>query len=168
MQALAHHREQGRNYDVESFLRGASAAAGRMLAALAWYYPELEGANERRWDFLVTAAGLYLVSRDTELTSLDRSELPAHLAQGMASCHRFVGRASPGITDSRTFDWAIGYWLLSGLFREEPGVDRVWLAAAIGEALGKTSNTLASLTRLRPAPGSTTRASAAVATAGKG
>ena len=83
MQAPAHHREQGRNYDVESLVRGASAAAGRMLDALAWYYPELRQADQRRWNFLATAAGLYLASRSTELTRTDRRDLPDH---GHAVC----------------------------------------------------------------------------------
>ena len=150
MQALAHHREQGRNYDVENLVRGASAAAGRMLVALAWYYPELRAADERRWNFLATAAGLYLTSRSTELTSTDQRDLPDHLAQGMISCRHFVARAARDATDSLTHDWAVGCWVLAGLFRQEPRAKQVWMAASIGEALSKTSPTLANLTRLRP------------------
>ena len=150
MQALAHRREQGRNYDVERLVRGAAAAAGRMLVALAWYYPELRPADKRRWNFLATAAGLYLASRSTELTSTDQRDLPDHLAKAMASCRHFVARAARGATDALTLDWAVGCWVLSGLFRQEPRVDQAWLAAAIGQALSKTSPTLASLTRLRP------------------
>jgi hypothetical protein len=150
MQALAHHREQGGNYDVESLVRAASAAAGRMLVTLAWYYPELRPADKRRWDFLATTAGLYLASRSTELTSMDRRDLPDHLEQAMASCRGFVARAARSATDALTLDWAVGCWVLSGLFRQEPRVDQVWLAAAIGEALSKTSPTLANLTRLQP------------------
>jgi hypothetical protein len=150
MQAPAHRREQGRNYDVESLVRSASAAAGRMLVALTWYYPELRPADERRWDFLATAAGLYLASRSTELTRTDERGLPDHLAQAMASCRHFVARATRGATDALTLDWAVGYWVLSGLFRQEPGVDQAWLAAAIGETLSRTSGTLANLTRLQP------------------
>ncbi len=150
MQAPAHHREQGRNYDVESLVRSASAAAGRMLVALTWYYPELRPADERRWNFLVTAAGLYLTSQATELTRTDQRDLPDHLAQAMASCHHFVARATRSATDALTLDWAVGYWVLSGLFRQEPGVDQAWLAAAIGETLSRTSGTLANMTQLQP------------------
>ena len=163
MQALTHHREQGRNYDVESLVRGASAAADRMLAALAWYYPELRPADEKRWNFLATAAGLYLTSRSTELTSTDKRDLPDHLAQAMASCRHFVARAARDATDALTLDWAVGCWVLSGLFRQEPRVDQAWLAAAIGEALSRTSGTLANLTRLRPP---TSRARPAAASGG--
>jgi hypothetical protein len=161
MQAPAHHREQGRNYDVENLIRGASAAAGRMLVALAWYYPELRSADERRWNFLATAAGLYLASRSTELTRTDQHDLPDHLAQAMASCRHFVSRATRGATDALTLDWAVGYWVLSGLFRQEPRVDQAWLAAAIGETLSRTSDTLANLTRLQPSASKARPAAAA-------
>lgn len=150
MQAMAHHREQGRNYDVESLVRSATAAAGRMLDALTWYYPELHQADKRRWEFLVTAAGLYLASGSTELTRADRRALPDHLVQAMDSCRHFVARATRGATDQLTADWAIGYWVLSGLFRREPGADQAWLAAAIGETLRRTSATLAKATGLQP------------------
>jgi len=150
MQALAHHREQGRNYDVERLVRGTSVAAGRMLVTLAWYYPELRPADEQKWNFLATAAGLYLASVGTELTRADQRDLPDHLAQAMASCRHFVARAARGATDSLTHDWAVGCWVLSGLFRQEPRAEQVWMAASIGEALSKTSPTLANLTRLRP------------------
>jgi hypothetical protein len=150
MQAPAHHREQGRNYDVENLVRGASAAAGRMLDALAWYYPELRPADVRRWNFLATAAGLYLASRSTELTSTDRRDLPDHLAQAMSSCRHFVAGAARGATDALTLDWAVGYWVLSGLFRQEPRADQAWLAAAIGETLSRTSGTLTNMTQLQP------------------
>lgn len=151
MQALARRREQGRNYDTVSLVRGFSAAAGGMLTALARYYPDLLEADERRWGFLATAAGLYLASQATELTELDQRELPDHMAQGMASCRNFVPRAARGATDSLTLDWAVGCWILSGLFREEPQPAQAWMAAAIGDALAQTSRTLASITRLRPA-----------------
>ena len=149
MQAPAHHREQGRNYDVESLVRGASAAADRMLVALTWYYPELRPADERRWNFLATAAGLYLASRHTELTRTDQRDLPDHLAQAMASCRHFVAQTAQGATDALSLDWAVGYWVLSGLFRQEPRVDQAWLAAAIGETLRRTSGTLANMTQLQ-------------------
>jgi hypothetical protein len=150
MQAPAHHREQGRNYDVESLVRGASAAADRMLVALTWYYPELRPADERRWNFLATAAGLYLASQSTELTRTDQRDLPDHLAQAMASCRHFVARATRGVSDALTLDWAVGYWVLSGLFRQEPRVDQAWLAAAIGETLSRTSGTLTKMAQLKP------------------
>lgn len=150
MQALVHHLEQGRNYDVESFVRGASAAAGRMLVTLAWYYPELRPADKRRWDFLATAAGLYLASRGTELTSTDKRDLADHLVQAMASCRHFVARASRGATDELTVHWAVGSWVLSGLFRQEPQAEQAWMAAAVGEAISRTSDTLANLTRRHP------------------
>ena len=150
MQALAHRREQGRNYEVTRLVRAASAAAGRMLVTLAWYYPELRPADERKWNFLATAAGLYLTSVGTELTSTDLRDLPDHLAQAMASCRHFVARATRGATDALTLDWAVGYWVLSGLFRREPRVDQVWLAAAIGETLSRTSGTLTNMTQLQP------------------
>jgi len=161
MQALAHRREQGRNYEVTRLVRAASAAAGRMLVTLAWYYPELRPADERKWNFLATAAGLYLTSVGTELTSTDLRDLPDHLAQAMASCRHFVARASRGATDSLTHDWAVGCWVLSGLFRQEPRAEQVWMAASIGEALSKTSPTLARMTLLRPSA-SRTRPAAAV------
>lgn len=150
MQATAHHREHGPNYDAESLVRSASAAAARMRDALASYYPELRPADERRWEFLVTAAGLYLASGSTELTRTDRQALPDHLVQAMDSCRHFVDRAGRGATDAITSDWAIGYWVLSGLFRREPAADQAWLAAAIGETLRRTSATLAESTRLQP------------------
>jgi hypothetical protein len=150
MQALEQHREQGRNYDVERLVRGTSAAAGRMLVALAWYYPELRSADERRWTFLVTAAGLYLTSRSTELTRTDQRALPDHLAQGMTSCRHFVARAAREATDSLTRDWAVGCWVLSGMFREEAKGEKLWMATAIGEALGQVSDAVAALTLLRP------------------
>ncbi|MHC4342539.1 MAG: hypothetical protein ACYSX0_20280 [Planctomycetota bacterium] len=164
MQALEHHREQGRNYDVERLVRGTSAAAGRMLVALAWYYPELRSADERRWNFLVTAAGLYLTSQGTELTKTDQFDLPDHLARGMNSCRHFVAHAARDATDSLTRDWAVGCWVLSGLFRQEPRAEQVWMAASIGEALNRVSRAVATLTLLRP---SATRARpAAVASGG--
>lgn len=150
MQAPAHHREQGCNYDVESLVRGASAAAGRMLAALAWYYPELHPADKRRWNFLASAAGLYLASQSTELTTADRRDLPDHLVQAMDSCRHFVARAAQGSTEKLTLDWAVGYWVLSGLFRREPREGQAWLAAAIGETLRRTSGTLVNTARLKP------------------
>ncbi len=119
------------------------------LVALAWYYPELRSADERRWTFLVTAAGLYLTSRSTELTRTDQRALPDHLAQGMTSCRHFVARAARDGTDSLTLDWAVGCWVLSGLFRQEPKAEQVWMASAIGEALSRSSDVLADLTRLR-------------------
>ncbi len=161
MQALAHHREQGRNYDVERLVRGTSAAAGRMLAALAWYYPELRSADERRWNFLVTAAGLYLTSQSTELTRTDQLDLPDHLAQGMNSCRHFVARAARDGTDSLTRDWAVGCWVLSGLFRQKPRAEQVWMAASIGEALNQVSRAVASLTLVRPSASRARSASAA-------
>jgi hypothetical protein len=150
MQAPEHHREHGRNYDVARLVRGASAAAGRMLDALAWYYPELCTADERRWNFLATAAGLYLASRRTELTRADQRALPEHLARAMGSCRDFVARAARGATDALTLDWAVGYWVLSGLFRQEPRADQAWVAAAIGETLSRTSDTLAKMSQFRP------------------
>jgi hypothetical protein len=150
MQAPAHHREQGRNYDVETLVRSASAAAGRMLAALAWYYPELHPADERRWNFLASAAGLYLASQSTELTRTDKHDLPDHLLQAMESCRNFVVRTVQDSTDRLMLDWAVGYWVLSGLFRQEPRANQAWLAAAIGETLRRTSGTLVDMTQLRP------------------
>ena len=47
-----------------------------------------------------------------------------------------------------------GYWVLFGLFRETPRASQVWLAAAIGEAIGKTSKTLARFTLVATANGS--------------
>jgi hypothetical protein len=93
-------------------------------------------------NFLATAAGLYLASQSTELTRTDQRDLPDHLAQAMASCRHFVARATRGVSDALTLDWAVGYWILSGLFRQEPRVDQAWLAAAIGETLSRTSGTL--------------------------
>lgn len=147
MQALAHHREQGGNYDVERLLRGASAAATEMLVALAWYYPELRPADEGKWNFLATAAELHLASRTTELTSTDQRRLPDHLAKAMGSCRRFISRAARDETDPLALDWAVGSWVLSGLFRQEPRMDQAWLAAAIGETIRKTTPALITLAR---------------------
>ena len=126
----------------------AETAAQSMFGTFSKYYPELLWADEAKWQFLATAAALYVASlrlqeevpakRSAELAKLVEVDLPDHTTRAIGNCRRFVERTVGPETDPLTFEWAVGSWVLSGLFLKKPPADRGWLAAAIGEALVKT------------------------------
>ena len=132
----------------ERLLSGAESAAESMFGTFTKYYPELVWADEAKWRFLVTAAAMYVASlkleedvpvkRSTRLTKAIEDELPDHMARAVGNCRRFVERTVGPETDPVTFQWAVGSWILSGLFLKKPPADRGWLAVSIGEALVKT------------------------------
>ena len=132
----------------ERLLSSAETAAESMFGTFTKYYPELLWADEGKWHFLVTAAALYVASiklqedvpvkRSAKLAKAIEGEMPDHMARAMGNCRRFVERSVGPETDPLTFEWAVGSWVLSGLFLKKPPADRGWLAAAIGEALVKT------------------------------
>ena len=141
-----------------------SAVASSMYDTFSGRYPELRRVGEGKWNVLVTAASLYLASSklregspewwSNELSEVLKEELPDQTAYAMGSLDDFVTRTVDWGIDALLLERAVGYWVLFGLFRETPRASQVWLAAAIGEAIGKTSKTLARFTLLATANGS--------------
>ncbi len=122
--------------------------ASSMFETFTGYYPELLLVDEDRWNFLVTAAGLYIAARKLDengtrgrsawLMSVIREEFSDHTIRAMSNCAQFATRALGTSGDARKLEWAVGHWILTGLFRSTPDANQVWLAAAIGEVLAKT------------------------------
>ena len=122
--------------------------ASSMFETFTDYYPELLMVDEDRWNFLVTAAGLYMAARRLDehgrragsawLMGAIREEFSDHTIRAMSNCAHFAARAVGSSTDPRKLEWAVGHWILMGLFRSTPDANQVWLAAAIGEVLAKT------------------------------
>ena len=133
---------QGR---AESLVGTASALAKSLFGRLAVYYTELFEVDERQWDSLVTAAGLYVASlqlheqvpveRFPGLYEIVEHELPDGTAEAMASCSDFVTRATGSASDPYTFESVLGYWVLGNISSQRPGEDQAQLAHFIGHAL---------------------------------
>ena len=156
MPAPSLQRDRPPYRDAETLVRGASAVAASMYGTFSESYPELRRAGEGKWNILVTAATLHLATsilrEDSpewwidELSRALREEISDQAAFAMGTLTDFVSRTAEWGIDPHLQERAVGYWVLSGLFGDTPEPDQVWLAVAIGEALGKTCRTLVQLT----------------------
>ena len=129
----------------ESLVGTASLLAKTLFGRLAVYYTELFTVREEEWNFLVTAAGLYVASlhlydevsgeRLAGLSETVESNLPLGVAEAMANCGEFVTRRAGPESDVFTFETVLGYWVLTNALPQPPTEGQAQLAFFIGHSL---------------------------------
>ena len=129
----------------ESLVGTASILAKSLFSRLAVYYTDLFQVNEGDWNFLVTAAGLYVASlqlydeipgeRFADLYEIVEQKLSPGVPQAMAKCGEFVTRRAGSESDQFTFETVIGYWVLWNALPYKPDQDQAELAFFIGHSV---------------------------------
>jgi hypothetical protein len=129
----------------ESLVGTASTLAKSLHGRLAVHYTELFQVSESDWNFLVTAAALYVASlrlydeipteRFGGLYEIVQETLPPGTQQAMASCGKFVTERAGAESDPFTFDTVLGYWVLWNALPDRPSKDQAELAFYIGHSL---------------------------------
>ena len=129
----------------ESLVGTVSALAKSLFSRLAIRYSILYGVREEDWNFLVTAAGLYVASlhlyeqvpeeRRSGLYEVVQHGLPPGTAEAMANCGEFVTRRAGTESDIFTFETVLGYWVLLNALPRRPTEDQAQLAFFIGHSV---------------------------------
>lgn len=119
--------------------------AKSLFSRLAVYYAELFEIQEKDWNFLVTAAGLYVASlrlyyeipgdRLPGLHEIVNERMPTGTHQAMANCSEFVTRRAGAESDPFTFQTVLGYWVLWNALPYRPREDQARLAFLIGHSI---------------------------------
>ena len=123
----------------------ASALAENLFGRLAVHYKALFAIREEDWNFLVTAAGLYVASfnlynevsgdRLAEVYGVVEAELPPGMAEAMTNCSRFITSRAGAKSDAFTFETVLGYWVLMNALPERPTAEQAQLAFVIGHSV---------------------------------
>ena len=129
----------------ESLVTTATTLAQSLFGRLAVYYTDLFQVNEEDWNFLVTAAGLYVASlrlyneipadRFAGLYEIVEVRLRPGVREAMANCGEFVTRRAGAESDQLTFDTVLGYWVLFNALPHRPDKDQAELAFFIGHSV---------------------------------
>ncbi len=119
--------------------------ARSLFNRLAVNYTELFEVKEQDWNFLVTAAGLYVASLRLyyevpgdqlgSLSEIVNEELPPGTRRAMADCGEFVTRRAGPESDPFTFETVLGYWVLWNALPYRPREDQARLAFLIGHSV---------------------------------
>ena len=122
----------------ESLVSTASALAEDLFSRLATYYPDVFAVRQEDWDFLVTAAGLYVASlnlysevpddRLAGVYEIVERKLPPGMAEAMHDCSSFITRRAGVRTEPFTFETVLGYWVLMNALPQRPTEEQAQLA----------------------------------------